>query len=251
MKNLVGLVGATGRMGKLLYEAINTNANYEVKYGFARSTSNQVSMVSLDELFQKNDFIVDFSHSSVIQSLVEAALKNPKPLIICTTGWKMEGELSQLIVELTSRAPVIIASNTSFGAAVQRYLVSVLAQILSSNFDIDLIEKHHRHKIDIPSGTGLSLINAINETKKEKYNFGFLKEGPRPDNFIQLAVQRSGNISGEHEITFTNNDEMISIKHIAFNRQVFASGVVKMLDWLINKRQNPGLYNMNDVLNIK
>ena len=249
MKKSIGIIGSSGRMGQLISQAIQQEGLYDLGIGFHQNSDNDIHKV-----FSNNDFIIDFSSHKLIPDIINAATKNPKPMAICTTGWDFEQYRSD-IEKIALTSPVIIASNTSLGANLQRYLSAILAKALDDNYDIDIIEKHHRNKIDIPSGTATSLLQEIQQAKKSEFSSDYksfhLTHGPRPKNFIGMHVERAGNIFGEHEITFINESESISIKHTAFNRELFANGVLKIIKWLDQPIRKPGIYSMNDVLNLR
>ena len=163
---------------------------------------------------------------------------------------------------------MVVAPNTSLGASLQLYLARQLAMILDEDYDIDIIERHHRNKADKPSGTAMQLANSIIDDKQEVCGLIFKLEchnanaftamdeavdtrttnGLRPKNFISINAIRSGNLPGEHEVCFTSSDEMISIKHTAFDRKLFTKGVIKIVKWLDTRRPGPGIYTMMDVL---
>ncbi len=244
----IGIIGCTGRMGQLLQEKIAQHKYFISGPGFSKSKSDTISLA---EVFSENDYVVDFSKPELMQMVLEEALNFLKPLVICTTGWQQDA-YQDLLNQVAKKMPIVIASNTSIGAYIQRYITREVAKILGNNYDIDIVEKHHRNKIDIPSGTANSLIQDIQDTKKLYYGMSYqavtLKEGPRPENIIGVNVQRTGNIPGDHEISFTSPDEMISIRHVAFNRDIFAQGAIKIAEWLEDANPPPGLYTMEDIL---
>jgi 4-hydroxy-tetrahydrodipicolinate reductase len=255
----VGIIGITGRMGTLLAKTINGTKKYRTQWGYARHSerlSDPELQITPDisALFQKSDVVVDFSMGELIEKTLTAAAANPKPLIICSTGWEPTGNIAQLLGEISSKVPVIIAPNTSIGACLQLYLAKQLARMLPTDFDIDVHEKHHRHKKDLPSGTACALINAVKQARSEKegadFKAGMLEPGARPEHFIGVSAQRSGKLPGEHEVSFTQASEAISINHVAFNPQLFADGVIHILNWLENKKPTPGKFTMLDVLGL-
>jgi 4-hydroxy-tetrahydrodipicolinate reductase len=248
MKQPIGIIGNTGRMGRLLTDQINKHPKFITGVGFDHSRT-----IALEEVFQQNDYVVDFSNSELIEAVLNTAANHHKPLVICTTGWSYNEQLP-LIEKIAQKAPVVIASNTSVGAYLQRYLVKQLAKILGEEYDIDISEKHHRHKIDIPSGTAMTLIEDIQAVKKQHHNLSYqahpLEKGPRPEHFIGVAVERSGNLPGDHEVSFTSLEEKISIRHVAFDRALFARGAIKVLEWLEGTKPAPGIYTMENVLQL-
>ncbi len=251
MTKNIGIIGVTGRMGSLLADLIKSHSYYSLGPCFSKSLK---PYIELDSLFKDNDYIIDFSSASLTQIILKLAVLNPKPLIICTTGWSTK-ELDEPLKILAEMVPVVITSNTSIGASIQRYLARQLAKILDAEYDIDVLEKHHRNKVDRPSGTAKSLIDDIKKEKQLNYSSIYKSdeyiEGKRPENFIGTAIQRSGNLPGEHEVIFTSLEESLSIKHIIFNRDTFAKGALKIIDWIESTDPAPGIYDMLDVLNLK
>jgi len=250
MKKKIGIVGNTGRMGGVLADVVNSS-EFAVGAGFGLG---QEPHVELAMVFQENDFVVDFSNASLVVELLKEALINPKPLVICTTGWAVDNYQEQL-AELSSQVPVVIATNTSVGAFLQRYLVRKLAGVLAADYDIDIIEKHHRNKVDCPSGTAMTLFKDIRQEKQTifaaEYTTHPLHEGPRPDNYVGMEVVRSGNLPGDHAVSFISLEEMITVQHVAFDRKLFAKGAVRIVRWLSETTPQPGIYGMADVLNLK
>jgi len=247
MKKRIGIIGSTGRVGSILKQAIIKNNNYELGKDFSSDKE-----YNLEDVFLENDFLIDFSSSKLIRNIFSELLKNPRPIALCTTGWNQADYKEELDI-LRKKIPIVISPNTSLGANIQHYLVSTLSKILDNDYDIDITEKHHRNKIDLPSGTALSLINTIKKVKKDcfdiDYNAKSIDQGPRPDHLIEICVNRSGNLPGEHEVVFTNSSESISIKHTAFSRDLFVSGAIKIIEWM-DLKPKPGLYSMLDVLNL-
>ena len=237
-------------MGSLLRAKIEESNRYEVGIGFGQPNEKYST---LSEVFQRNDCVVDFSNKDLIEPLLNTAINHNKPLVICTTGWNFDMFKAKLNA-LAKLIPVVIASNTSIGACVQRYLVKEASKLFDNEYDIDVLEKHHREKLDSPSGTALSLIKTITDTKTREFGLHYKTfsdaHGKRERDTIGVLSQRSGNLPGEHEVTFTSVDEMISIKHVVFNRALFASGAIKVLDWLNKATPAPGIYSMEDVLDI-
>lgn len=250
MKKKIGVIGVTGRVGALVAKQI-LDSNYVLGPCFSRS---QDPYIDLKTIFESNDYIIDFSSSSLISDILKHALVNPKALIICTTGWD-QNDFKKELDALSKKIPIVITANTSIGTAMQRYLAKKISVILDAKYDIDILEKHHNKKIDSPSGTAKSIAEDIKSTKLNKFDLDYTIseyfDGVRPKNLINIISQRSGNLSGEHEISFTSEDEYISIKHIVFNRLVFAKGALKIVDWLENMNKEPGIYNMLDVLELK
>lgn len=243
----VGIIGISGRMGQAVSAEVE-KAGLAVGPSYSHELADQVSLA---EVFAGNDVVIDFSHASLTATLLEAAVENPKPLVICTTGWD-QAALSDQLGQLSRQVPVIVATNTSIGAAMQRYLVQVVAKALGDEFDINLHERHHRFKVDSPSGTAKTLIADIErakQTRGETITPYTVSDGAREPHQLGISVARCGSIVGEHEVTFTSLEEEITIKHTAFDRTLFAKGAVKCANWLLT--QKAGQYTIFDVLSLK
>ncbi len=249
MKKKIGIIGKTGRMGSLLVNEIEKSSHFANGLGFSLETEKEIP---LENVFSDNDYIIDFSNAGLLPKTLSIALENPKPILICTTGFE-EKDLPDL-QKLVTKTIVLIASNTSISAFLQRYLVKKVAEVLGSEYSIDIIEKHHINKVDIPSGTAATLISDIKNIKenrfKQIYEAEILTAGKRKPNTIAINVHRTGNIVGEHEVIFNSEEDMISINHIVHNRNVFAKGALKIIEFLEKSKLKNGLYSMKDILKI-
>ena len=194
MRKQIGVIGVGGRMGSLLSELIAQHQSYVLGPSFMRSRQ---STTSLEDVFKANKIVVDFSSSDLVEHTLAAALSVPKPFVICTTGWQKDHTRKQ-IKALSKEVPIVIAPNTSIGACLQLYLAKQVAKILGEEYDIDILEKHHRNKSDAPSGTALALLNSVQEEKKRYHNLNYkpysVGQSPRPKQVIGFAVRRSGNL---------------------------------------------------------
>jgi len=238
----VGIVGATGRVGRSLVDVLNGSTKYVLGPSFGRRQCEGTFLAdSITEVFRDNDCVVDFSSPKLIQEVLKSAMVSPKPLLIGTTGWD-RSLCEDLLEPLSKLIPIVIAPNTSIGAAVQLDLARYLVRFLGKGYDIDILEKHHRNKADKPSGTAKQLQEGICQSMQYI--------GKNDGSHIQMNAIRSGNLCGEHEVSFVSDDDSISIKHVAFNRGVFVKGVLKILDWLSKNRPEAGIYGMHDVLRL-
>lgn len=190
------------------------------------------------------DLIIDFSHPNNLPHLAAHAMAHPTPLVIATTGYSEE-QLSQ-IQQLGQLMPVLFSANFSLGVILMNRLVKDMAKVLADSFDIEVIEKHHHLKVDAPSGTAKMLVGALNE--ELSYDIVHGREGmaKRAKKEIGVHTIRGGSIVGEHEVLFAGADEILSIKHEALSKSIFATGAIRGGLWLTH--QNSGLYNMEDVL---
>lgn len=233
MNTIKIIIHGTGTMSSILKNVIEAEEDLEVS-GFADDLTNE-----------KGDIIIDFSHFSRIPNMLNFAVNNNIPIVICTTGY--DDKILNQIKEASSKIPILLSSNTSIGINLMNDLVSKMAENLNG-FDIEIIETHHNKKVDSPSGTAKTLFNAINQTLENKMNLINGREGnhKRDKNEIGIHSIRGGSVVGEHRVIFYGDDEAIEIKHSAMSKKIFVHGAIKSAKFLIGKK--PNLYGMKDVL---
>ena len=233
MNTIKIIIHGTGTMSSILKNVIEAEEDLEVS-GFADDLTNE-----------KGDIIIDFSHFSRIPNMLNFAVNNNIPIVICTTGY--DDKILNQIKEASSKIPILLSSNTSIGINLMNDLVSKMAENLNG-FDIEIIETHHNKKVDSPSGTAKTLFNAINQTLENKMNLINGREGnhKRDKNEIGMHSIRGGSVVGEHRVIFYGDDEAIEIKHSAMSKKIFVYGAIKAAKFLIGKK--PNLYGMKDVL---
>jgi len=250
-----GIVGATGRVGRLLIENLKAN-NEEIGAVMFEGEqtiefpSNTVITNDAKTLLENSDVVIDFSAPIATQALLEAAIETPKPLVIATTG--LNDHQKNLMIEASKKAPILYATNMSLGVAILNKLVEMVSEKLR-DFDIEIVEQHHRYKVDAPSGTALTL--AEHAAKARGLN---LKDvmvtgrsghvGARSKNEIGVFAVRGGDVVGRHTVGFYNEGEFLELNHTATSRETFARGALKVAKWLVN--QKPGLYSINDALGL-
>jgi len=195
------------------------------------------------------DAIIDFSHFSLIDDVLEAGTAKKVPVLVATTG-HTEEQLKK-IEKAAELIPVIKATNTSLGVNIVNEIVAFATKLLK-DFDIEIVEKHHNRKIDAPSGTASTLLEIVKENLNDgnDYRTVYGREGysKRAEKEIGVHAIRGGNIVGEHTVIYAKNDEIIEIKHEALSRKMFSDGAVKAIEFLSGK--NAGKYTMRDVLGI-
>ena len=195
----------------------------------------------------KPDVIIDFSNVNSLSGLLEYAVGNGIPSIIATTGFS-ESQIAG-IKEAAVKIPVFFTANMSLGINVLSSLAKKAASILGTDFDIEIVEKHHNRKLDAPSGTAIMLANAVNSVFEDTYSYEYdrhSKRRMRPKEEIGIHSVRGGTIVGEHEVIFAGHEEVITLSHSAQSKGVFASGAVSAARFLVNAE--PGLYDMNDII---
>lgn len=245
------LSGACGKMGNAVARCVAEEENLKIVSGVdkAKSACDFPVYESFDEVNTLPDVIIDFSHISVLDSLLDFAVKNSVPVILATTGYSTE-QIAK-IHDVANKIPVFFTANMSLGVNLLCSLAKSAANILGSNFDVEIIEKHHNQKIDAPSGTALMLANAVNEVFDDKYTYEYdrhSKRQKRSKSEIGIHSIRGGTIVGEHDVIFAGHDEVITLSHSAQSKEVFAAGAVKAAKFIVGKPS--GMYDMGSILKL-
>ena len=249
------LNGINGRMGKTIENLSLNYNNLKITCGVDnKKIDNPLTptYLNINEVTEPVDIIIDFSHPNSLNSILEYALKNKIGIVLCTTGHSEE-QLNK-IKEASLNIPIFMSYNMSIGINVLQILIQKALQALHTDYDIEIIEKHHNQKLDSPSGTAIMLMNTIKDSLKDNFNeevtfnFGRYGEKKRDKKEIGVHAIRGGNIIGEHEVMFSGNNEIIQLKHTALSREVFAQGALKAACYLYKKE--PNLYNMHSMLNL-
>ena len=240
--------GINGRMGQEVLKAINNSNDFEVCCGVDKFESSYPFPIytNINLIKEKPDIIIDFSVPEATMNILEYSMEYRKPIVIATTGFSDE-QLS-IIDKYSKIIPVFRSGNMSFEINVMSEIVSKLATILKDS-DIEIIETHHKNKIDSPSGTALILADSINNAldKKMEYEYNrHSKKEKRPANEIGIHSIRGGTEVGKHTVIFLGNNESLEITHTVNSRNIFAEGALKAARFLID--QNAGLYNMKNLI---
>ena len=249
MTNIM-LCGCLGKMGQTVTRLIQNEDELNIIAGvdIGIGISDEFPIYSSPFDFSgKADVIIDFSHPNALEKLLDYSVKTNTPVVIATTG--INKEQMSLINQAAKKVPVFFSFNMSLGINLLIQLAKKAASILSNNFDIEIIEKHHNQKIDAPSGTAIMLADAINNELggQEKYVYDrHAVRKKRDKKEIGISSVRGGTIVGEHTIIFAGEDEVIELTHSAHSKTIFAVGAIKAGVWLKNKK--PGLYNMGDLV---
>ena len=234
-------------MGQTLLSLIESSDKYTLAAScsmeFDTDRENNIYK-NIAEFKGEADCIIDFSNHLATKDVTEYAVKRNMPVVIATTGQSAE-ELS-LIKEASASVPLFYSQNMSLGVAV----LSCLAKITAKAFpdaDIEIIEKHHNQKLDVPSGTAILLADSIKSVKEDcEYNIGRHEYGKRKKNEIGIHAIRMGGEVGTHEIIFAMGSQVLTLKHEAENRSLFAEGALSAADFLV--KQEAGFYNMDNIL---
>lgn len=246
----IAIIGALGKMGKEVLAAIEEKSSY-FKATLLIDKKETDNIKTFDFALNLKDLdcdgIIDFSSNEGTKNALELAKKFKKPLVIGTTA--LEKETISKAKEYSKDIPIIISSNFSIGISTIKRILPKFVELLR-DYDIELIEAHHKYKKDAPSGTALTLLETIakeydKEVNIKRENTSFLELNIK-DKKIKVHAIRSGDIIGEHEIIFANNNEVIKISHSAISRKVFAFGALKAISFLANKEN--GFFTMEDIV---
>ena len=245
----IAINGINGKMGRVLSKSVMNDENAMLVCGFdiEKKPDSQCDVyTNFDDCNEDIDVIIDFSHPSVIKNLTDYAVKKKIPLVISTTG--LNDEQKGYLKKASETIPVFHSGNMSLGINLLIDLVKSAAKILYPNFDIEIIEKHHNQKIDAPSGTALMIADSLNDTLNDDMAYTYDRHSQRKKrevNEIGIHSIRGGTIVGEHEVIFAGNDEVVSIKHQANSKEIFATGSIKAAYFIKDKA--PGIYTMDDL----
>jgi 4-hydroxy-tetrahydrodipicolinate reductase len=230
-----------GRMGSALSELIDLGDMSATGLSVAPSLSAA-------------DVVVDYSHPEATSSLLDELETTSKPLLVGTTG--LSDPLRERLRELASRQPVVIAPNTGAGIAVLATLVDNAVKALGPGWDVEVLEMHHRAKVDAPSGTAWMLLEQaaqgagapVHTSRDSAVAARVGETGSRSDSEIGIQSLRGGDVVGEHTVYLIGHGERIELTHRCWDRSTFARGGLRVARWLVDPERTPGLYTMADVL---
>jgi 4-hydroxy-tetrahydrodipicolinate reductase len=243
-KTRVIIVGARGRMGEALMRLAGQNPALELVAGIDKGDA-------LADWIDKAGVFIEFAHHTLTPLLAQAAAESGKALVIGTTGHTDEERES--IHAAAQRIPIVFAPNFSVGVNLLFHLTRIAAETLGEEYDREVIEMHHRHKIDAPSGTARRLGEILAEAAGGTYDDLLVHGrhgdvGARPRRVIGMHALRGGDVVGDHTVIFAADGERLELTHRASSRDTFASGALRAAQWIAT--QKPGLYSMQDVLGL-
>jgi len=241
MKVLV--IGSKGKMGALVESILKSDSSIEMVYGFDQKEGNSSETFSSFSNIPKVDVAIDYSHPSLLIDILTFVSSHKIPLVIATTGYSESEEKE--ILEMSQKLPIFKSSNYSFGVEVVSQVLRQISSFLESDYDIEIVEKHHHLKIDAPSGTSLHLANTINESLAVKKDIINGHQGKRSKNELAIHAIRGGSVVGEHSVYYLGQDEVIEISHVAQSKAIFAYGSIKAAKFIVGKK--PGMYKMKDI----
>lgn len=264
----IGVAGGSGRMGRMLIAAVLDTPAASLAAVSDRPDSAAVgldvgALVGQSEplgllvggdavaFTAAADCVIDFTTPAATAAQAQRCAEQGKSLVVGTTG--LEAEHHDALAAAARSVPVVVAANFSLGVALLAALVEKTAALLGPEFDIEVLEMHHRHKQDAPSGTALALGAAAARGRGVDLRDAAVRTrdgwtGPRPDGAIGFATLRGGDVVGDHTVMFAGLGERIELTHKASSREIFSRGAVKAALW--TKGRAPGLYGINDVLGL-
>lgn len=264
----IAVMGAAGRMGKTLIEAVQQNPGAGLTAAIDRPDSTLVGADAgelaalgrigvplsgdLAKVVDEFDVLIDFTHPSVTLKNLEVCRQAGKAMVIGTTGFTAEEKV--LLAEAANQIPIVFAANFSVGVNLCLKLLDTAARVLGDEVDIEIIEAHHRHKVDAPSGTALRMGEVVAEALGRDLSKVAVygregQAGARERETIGFATVRAGDVVGDHTVLFAADGERVEITHKASSRMTFARGAVRAALWLDG--QGAGLYDMQDVLGLR
>lgn len=243
--------GCNGHMGQVISGIVEKDPDAEIVAGIDIADQGKNSypvFTDIDACQVEADAIIDFSSAKATDKLLEYSAARQIPVVLCSTGLSEE-QLAK-VKETSKKVAVLKSANMSLGINTLLKLVQDAAKVLATaGFDMEIVEKHHRLKVDAPSGTALALADSINEAMDNKYHYVYdrsQKREKRDDKEIGISAVRGGTIVGEHEIIFAGQDEVIEFKHTAYSKAIFGKGAVEAAKFLAGKPA--GRYDMSDVI---
>ncbi|MHA1558816.1 MAG: 4-hydroxy-tetrahydrodipicolinate reductase [Alphaproteobacteria bacterium] len=247
----LGVTGVTGKMGSAIAKLAHEDKCFKLCALTTKETNPKIGencygldiSSDLESLFANSDVVIDFTCEEALELHLKNALYHKKAIVIGTTG--LSKELIKHLMHASKMIPIVCDTNMGFGIALMKMFVKKAAFVLREDFDVEILETHHRDKKDAPSGTAISLGKAVAEGRNNTFKVIYHTKKREHDE-IGFAVRRGGNVVGEHTVSFFGKDEYFEITHKALSRDLFAKGALKAAAWIVN--QKSGFYTMADIL---
>ena len=253
----LAITGFMGRMGQQLIKSSKKDKTFKVvTLTENRKINKKISGIKPElnsvNSFKKAHVIIDFTVPKCTLEILKIASKQKKKIIIGTTGFSKKEEM--LIKRFSKKIPILKAGNMSLGVNLLIYLTEIASKSLGKNFLSKIYEVHHKHKKDYPSGTALMLGRGVATGKNKEFYSLIGKKYLNKKSFpyakkINFNSIRTGEVIGEHEVTFSSGKEIVTLNHESFDRALYSEGALAAAKWILNKK--PGLYSMRDLLNFK
>ena len=246
----IAICGCCGKMGKVVADTISKRKDCKVVAGIDVFGEKYTDFPVYKNIFDCNeqvDVIIDFSHPSALQDMINFAKNKNIAVVVATTG--LDDNQIKFIEETSKVIPVFFTYNMSLGVNLLADLATKAAKVLGGDFDVEIVEAHHNQKIDAPSGTAIMLADAVTKGLEGEYHYEYdrhSKRQKRDSKEIGMHAIRGGTIVGEHSIMFAGRDEIITLSHSARSKEIFAVGAVNAALFL--KDKSPALYSMKDLI---
>lgn len=254
----IGISGAAGRMGTAIAAVVAKDKDTKITLATEKAgtpgvgkEANGIKITDSLKDLAGVDVFVDFTTPAATVENVKTAAAAGKAMVIGTTGMS-EAELA-VVKEAAKKIPVVMATNYSVGINVMWKVLKDMTRYLKDDYDIDIVESHHRHKKDAPSGTAVTTAQVILGAKGLDYAKNVVtgrdgRENERPRDQLGVFAVRGGGVVGEHTVIYASDGDKLELKHTSISRETLAAGAVKAAKWVPGKK--PGLYGMNDVLGL-
>lgn len=245
------MLGCNGRMGQMITDMVKQDDECTIVAGIDivdNRDNGYPVYTKLAECDVEADAIIDFTSATDFESRMDYAVDKQIPIIECSTG--LSEEQMDYLKKASEKVAVLKSANMSLGInLLMKLLKEAAVKLAGDGFDVEIVEKHHNQKLDAPSGTALALADSINEAMDDRYEYIYDRSQvrqKRDKKELGISAVRGGTIVGEHEVIFAGTDEVITFKHTAYSRAVFAKGSITAAKYL--KGKAAGLYDMSDVL---
>jgi len=245
------MLGCNGRMGQMITDMVKQDDECTIVAGIDivdNRDNGYPVYTKLADCDVEADAIIDFTSATDFESRMDYAVDKQIPIIECSTG--LSEEQMDYLKKASEKVAVLKSANMSLGInLLMKLLKEAAVKLAGDGFDVEIVEKHHNQKLDAPSGTALALADSINEAMDDRYEYIYDRSQvrqKRDKKELGISAVRGGTIVGEHEVIFAGTDEVITFKHTAYSRAVFAKGSITAAKYL--KGKAAGLYDMSDVL---
>ena len=245
--------GCNGKMGQVISQLLKEDKQAEIVAGidlFDNRENGYPVFTNIWDCNIKADAVIDFASSKATDALLDYCIRRELPVVVCTTG--LSEEQLWNISETSKKVAVLRSANMSLGVNMLLKLLQSAAKVLApAGFDMEIVEKHHKHKVDAPSGTAIAMAESLNGALDNAYTFNFDRSHERKareENEIGVVAVRGGSIVGEHDVIFAGTDEVVTFSHTAYSKVIFAKGAIQAAKFLAGKPA--GLYGMSDVIDI-
>lgn len=246
--------GCNGHMGQVITELAAKDKDIEIVAGIDVVDNKENGYPVFTDIFKcdvEADVVIDFAAAVAVDNLLKFSKERQIPVVLCTTGLS-EQQITDM-KETSKEVAILKSANMSLGVNTLMKLLKDAAKVFGpAGYDIEVVEQHHRLKVDAPSGTALALADSVNEALDNEYEYVYdrsARREKRPDKEIGISAVRGGTIVGIHDVIFAGTDEVITFNHTAYSKSVFAKGAIEAGKFLAGK--SAGMYDMADVIDAK